>query len=181
MAILKKTFLFLLLVFNFAQANQTDENCRLALKNRYEAPLLVLANYFQSGQTVDETIDRLIKDDVRLYVFKLEAIFRIYKDVYGGPFEFLLKAIKSLEDALGRYSAKQSFVERARRYGAHHRAISYLEAEEKKAHKKLEKLLLKGKWLLPPGVRGTSRLDDISALLGQIQWNYKEDKKHVLE
>jgi hypothetical protein len=69
-----------------------------------------------SSQTIDRTIDLMMKEDARNYLFKLEGLARLYKKKYE-PFKEQRYALKEIEDFLGHATDKVDFYNYAKDLG----------------------------------------------------------------
>jgi hypothetical protein len=97
---------------------------------RFQKPLAALREVLRperlTPQTVDATIDEVVRVDARGRLFALEGLLRLYDALYGRPLADLLEPIKAAEDAIGKFTEKVEYLEFAGKVGAPPGAIAEL-------------------------------------------------------
>jgi hypothetical protein len=100
----------------------------------------------------------MLKDDLRTPLFQLEGLLRLYAPRFGRDFERALERVKALEDRLGEVSLRRELAALAAEKTFPSAVIGGLRKDERKAMKKLEKLVAR-EW-----TPDTHRRDQVPAL-----------------
>ncbi len=93
-----------------------------------------------SQHNPDAIVSHLIEKDTRQWIFRLEALLRLYKK-QAPKLEELLIAIKALEDSIGTHTAYIDRSEFAKTIGADKNVISYLEEQKQETYVELRSLV----------------------------------------
>jgi len=123
--------------------------------------------------------DQLLKNDVRLQVFYLEGILKLYRKRFPGAADAQYQKVKALEDALGQASGARSVLMMAEKHdGLPAAALTWLRDEVKRNDKALADLL--GAQWTPDAKGCLPALDGVLSFLKETPWDgYQEDRKYL--
>lgn len=123
--------------------------------------------------------DQLLANDVRLQVFYLEGILKLYRKRYPGTAEVQYQQVKALEDALGQASGARSVLKMAERHeGVPAKAMEWLRSEVKRNDAQLSSLIQE-KWM-PNGEGQLPALGDVLQFLQETPWDeYSADRAYL--
>jgi hypothetical protein len=168
----------------FAPAFGADARCEILLTQiaRFEKPLTEIYKAFNPRLTVDQLIDRMMAEDTRGKVFKVEALLRMYRHVHGEPLETMKDDVKALEDALGAYGERVEFLEFGQKIHAPKRVIAELRERAEEARETLRQFLKDEGWV-KRGRASRANLTEIRAQLNdEVDWHgAKKDRRKVIK
>jgi hypothetical protein len=123
--------------------------------------------------------DQLLAHDVRLQVFYLEGILKLYRKRFPNAADAQYREVKALEDALGQASGARSILKMAESHdGVPDKALVWLRSEVKRNDAQLT-ALIQEKWM-PDADGQLPALGDVLHFLQDTPWDdYTADRAYL--